>query len=331
MSAPNWLYKKEKFVATSDIVYRPGSGHPLLWGNTAPDQTMESESIREEFNREALMLTSEVLYKTTEDGGRATSIWRRVLVGNMTYEGTRLSGISVSTVIEYSAYKTLTYPANAANTPWPILQEIKVVNLPSAFTYKDIYSEEEDVLFDAFITTSGVVSFFYDDFPRESDGAQPINTSSVEEFQKLPEARYFESGWIAAPTATNALPDIDLQDTPKEGETQTIERKEIDLNISISGPSAKQDDLIGTASDDTIAAGKGADKLTGDSGADQFVFNTPDQFGKKGADIITDFNPGQGDQIVISPNALPGLGSNPSLVVATSKKHSKQHRSQSLP
>jgi len=94
----------------------------------------------------------------------------------------------------------------------------------------------------------------------------------------------------------------------------------VDLSSLIQGVSSKSDAISGSAKDDVLGAGKGADKLTGARGADQFVFNTKDSFGAKGADTITDFNPEEGDQIILSPDALPGLKTNPSLQSVTSKK-----------
>jgi len=94
----------------------------------------------------------------------------------------------------------------------------------------------------------------------------------------------------------------------------------VDLSSLIQGVSSKSDAISGSAKDDVLGAGKGADKLTGASGADQFVFKTKDSFGNAGADIITDFNPEEGDQLVLSPDALSGLKTNPSLQSVTSKK-----------
>ena len=94
----------------------------------------------------------------------------------------------------------------------------------------------------------------------------------------------------------------------------------VDLSSLIQGVSSKSDAISGSAKDDALGAGKGADKLTGAGGADQFVFNTKDKFGKKGADTITDFNPEEEDQLVLSPDALPGLKTDPTLQSVTSKK-----------
>jgi len=102
--------------------------------------------------------------------------------------------------------------------------------------------------------------------------------------------------------------------------TTVVSNITVDLSSLIQGASSSSDAVSGSAKDDVLGAGKGADKLTGAGGADQFVFNTRDKFGKKGADTITDFKPEEGDQLVLSPDALPGLKAEPTLQAVTSKK-----------
>jgi hypothetical protein len=95
---------------------------------------------------------------------------------------------------------------------------------------------------------------------------------------------------------------------------------EVDLSALISKTTGKGDAIIGTESQDLIGASKGALRLTGGEGADKFVFSERDLFGSRGADTITDFNPEDGDKLVISPNALPGLTETPVFGSVTSKK-----------
>lgn len=63
----------------------------------------------------------------------------------------------------------------------------------------------------------------------------------------------------------------------------------------------------GGDSDDVITGNAGKGVLVGGAGADTFAFINQDRFGKRGADRITDFNPDEGDKIVISPASFPGL------------------------
>ena len=63
----------------------------------------------------------------------------------------------------------------------------------------------------------------------------------------------------------------------------------------------------GGDSDDVITGNAGKGVLVGGAGADAFAFIEQDRFGKRGTDRITDFNPDEGDKIVISPASFPGL------------------------
>ena len=58
------------------------------------------------------------------------------------------------------------------------------------------------------------------------------------------------------------------------------------------------DALYGGRGDDTLVGGPGADHLAGGPGADQFLFEPGDTLDFN--DVITDFNPAQGDRIVLS-------------------------------
>lgn len=61
------------------------------------------------------------------------------------------------------------------------------------------------------------------------------------------------------------------------------------------------DTLDGGAGNDTITGGVGKDRLTGAANADQFVFDDGDSaFNTSMADVITDFNHGQGDKVDLS-------------------------------
>jgi len=63
-----------------------------------------------------------------------------------------------------------------------------------------------------------------------------------------------------------------------------------DLLIGTDGA----DTINGGGGNDTIIGGAGTDVLTGGHGADTFVLNANSQY-----DIITDFNPAEGDKIVL--------------------------------
>jgi hypothetical protein len=66
----------------------------------------------------------------------------------------------------------------------------------------------------------------------------------------------------------------------------------------------KRDKITGTDQGEIIAGGGGKNRLTGGGGPDAFLFQTPDGFGRKTADRITDFNSEEGDRIAISRDAF---------------------------
>jgi Ca2+-binding RTX toxin-like protein len=75
---------------------------------------------------------------------------------------------------------------------------------------------------------------------------------------------------------------------------------------------AGQDRLSAGGGDDEIHGGEGQDILTGGSGADRFVFTAKGDAG----DRITDFDPSQGDQLILS-DMLATLGTTSQGAIAT--------------
>ena len=47
--------------------------------------------------------------------------------------------------------------------------------------------------------------------------------------------------------------------------------------------------------------------MTGGGGPDAFLFETPGEFGKESRDTVTDFDPDEGDKMVISKEAFEGV------------------------
>ena len=71
-----------------------------------------------------------------------------------------------------------------------------------------------------------------------------------------------------------------------------------------------------------MLSSNGVGRMIGTSGSDSFIFNRRNQFGKKKADVITQFKCGDGDKILFSSKALRGFDdfSKINLKVAKSKK-----------
>lgn len=101
--------------------------------------------------------------------------------------------------------------------------------------------------------------------------------------------------------------------------TFTINKYPVNLKDMLTGSKENKDVVAGSRKDDIIGFGTGAQRLMGDSGEDQFVFNKKDRFGKKGADRIIDFNPEE-DRLLVSKKALKGLDKKPEFATASNSK-----------
>jgi Ca2+-binding RTX toxin-like protein len=117
----------------------------------------------------------------------------------------------------------------------------------------------------------------------------------------------------------NDIRAIDLSASADAQSTATVTLTGLSVGLSVTGigkgtntltGGTGDDTLVGGAGADVLTGGDGADALTGGAGADTFVFTTGD--GGTGsvtaariatfagsADVITDFNPGEGDSIVL--------------------------------
>lgn len=82
-------------------------------------------------------------------------------------------------------------------------------------------------------------------------------------------------------------------------------------NALMSG-GAGNDTLVGNAGNDTLDGGADVDTLTGGLGADRFIISGTDS--DNNADIITDFNKAEGDQIVLDSKVFDKLKGLTSLV-----------------
>ena len=69
----------------------------------------------------------------------------------------------------------------------------------------------------------------------------------------------------------------------------------------------QNDSIIGSDAAEALTGGLGRDQIIGGKGPDAFVFETAGEFGKRNYDTITDFNPAEGDKVVISTESFPGI------------------------
>jgi len=127
----------------------------------------------------------------------------------------------------------------------------------------------------------------------------------------------FEAQADTAAASDTQNPTGDSVETPTAADDQT-DATSIDANTDLSelaalvtGSVIRGDDgdnvLVGTAGDDILIGGLGADTLTGGDGADTFVLSSLAE-----ADIITDYEFGQGDTIDLGDllDGAFGAGSN---------------------
>ena len=124
--------------------------------------------------------------------------------------------------------------------------------------------------------------------------------------------------------------DITTGDIVIENAFFLLDRLPVDIDDLIQGSRKKADFVGGTRKDDVIGFGKGRDRLMGDEGADQFVMFAKDRCNKKGADNIIDFSTAEGDQLIVSKNALKGLNKKAKLGIAESKKELKAMKVESV-
>jgi len=92
-----------------------------------------------------------------------------------------------------------------------------------------------------------------------------------------------------------------------------------------------KDTLVGSAFDDILDGGLQKDQLTGGEGKDQFILHIASSKGsKKQADRITDFNPIQGDSLIISTSLSKAAISGITIQSFAKKKGSKKQIKQAL-
>ena len=124
----------------------------------------------------------------------------------------------------------------------------------------------------------------------------------------------------------NQVESIDDITTPEEISTfqlvNPIPVSGQDIETLIAGTN-KKDKITGTSEGEVLAGGAGKDILKGGGGADGFLFNQSNEYGKKTADKIKDFNPQEGDSILMDKKVF-GLGKKIKLKVVTGKKDAKK-------
>ena len=120
-------------------------------------------------------------------------------------------------------------------------------------------------------------------------------------------------------------PTDDQGESGGSSEFDSISKIELKLKKAIKSSGKKGKELIGTDSSDTIVAGKGVDTMTGKDGADYFVYKQKNNFGKKKADKVSDFEIDDGDKIVIKGRSFSkGTKKEATFAEAKNKKQAKK-------
>ena len=104
--------------------------------------------------------------------------------------------------------------------------------------------------------------------------------------------------------------------------TKSIKLRNQLVDILISGTD-KKDKITGSSETEVLAGGLGKDVLKGGSGTDGFLFQNIRKFGKREADMITDFDSDEGDLILVD-KVIFGLSRKIKLKVVTGKKETKK-------
>ncbi|MDC2993857.1 hypothetical protein OAZ88_01035, partial [bacterium] len=81
----------------------------------------------------------------------------------------------------------------------------------------------------------------------------------------------------------------------------------------------KKDNIIGSSEGEILAGLEAKDVLKGGDGSDAFLFGAYAQYGTTRADIINDFNPSEGDSILLDKDVF-GLGNKIKLKIVNDNK-----------
>ena len=85
----------------------------------------------------------------------------------------------------------------------------------------------------------------------------------------------------------------------------------------------KKDKITGTSDNEILTGCSNKDKLKGKGGADGFLFQNPMEFGKKKSDVILDFNPSEGDALVLNSDVF-NIDETIKIKIVTGKKSAKK-------
>ena len=139
-----------------------------------------------------------------------------------------------------------------------------------------------------------------------------------------------QSGTTASADSTSATSDVSDLTSLSEAAPGLIADPEEgaasgDLNsLTDSVDDSQANHVDSLEGDNVIFSIRGKGRLKGGYGADEFIFNIYDQFVRKKADRIIDFNPQEGDSLKLTHCAIPGIGESNSFSFGIAKKNRKK-------
>jgi len=241
-----------------------------------------------------------------------------IINGDFSALDSRSGGVSYGTNFfdGGSGYDTVTIPGNQADY---IVEDTADTDTRRRFLIRDAGSgnEEHLDLYDiekiVFADGSQYIGTSTDSISGGSSGGGGGSSSSPAATTAAPPTPAATSATppttSATPTPTQESPVLGIQ--PQETVTTVQLATPLtlgNLQVTQAVVGTPQNDVItGSDEGEAIAGGKGKDQMTGGGGPDAFIFETPGEFGKKSADVITDFNPDQGDKVVIASDAFEGV------------------------
>ena len=214
-----------------------------------------------------------------------------------------------------NAYEVASYWGSESNHK-PTLAQFKSVDI-SAFTLTSPSDRE----------TSASTLAFYDELTSLEPTPEPTPPPTP---APTPEPTPPPA---PAPTPTpDETPDLEVISSleeieePKKKSTffleNAIEIGSYRLQTVLAG-TRKKDKITGTSDNEILTGCSNKDKLKGKGGADGFLFQDPIEFGKKKSDVILDFNPSEGDALVLNSDVF-NIDETIKIKIVTGKKSAKK-------
>ena len=162
-------------------------------------------------------------------------------------------------------------------------------------------------------------------FQQPSSGGEPTPQapSIAEDTQAVPEVSVPPITDSPVQSLESPVLGIPPQETVATVQlTRPISIKNLQFTQAVIGTPLR-DVITGSDQGEVLAGGGGKNQMTGGGGPDAFLFETPGEFGKQNADVITDFSLGEGDVLAVSQEAFSSV-SRIRFTTVSGKRQAKQ-------